>query len=142
MNFIKNLFYEFQYSKYVRGLPFYVVRHSGVKKSYSSRQIDLAIAKYGFNHRFTPIGYAILGNKKQFKSKSRAFLPHPSRQYIRGRIAKKYFQGGEFGLIDLMKLSFFKIPPTDDLFIDPNEYWEYLSEIERQAVKNSHRASI
>ncbi|WP_444894711.1 DUF6559 family protein [Microbulbifer sp. TRSA001] len=137
MNRIKNLFYEFQYSKYVRGLPFYVVRHSGIKKSYSTKDIDRVIYKYGFNCRYSPIGYAILGNRKEYKSKAKFYAPHPSREYIRDRVSKKYFEGKDFELLELMKLSLFKFTAEGELFVDPNEYWEYLAEIEKQTAKSS-----
>ncbi|MFA0789837.1 DUF6559 family protein [Microbulbifer echini] len=134
MNRIRNFFYEFQYSKYVRGLPFYVVRHSGIKKSYSAKDIDRAIEKYGFNCRYSPIGYAILGNRNKYKLKAKAYSPHPSREYIRDRISKRYFKREGFRVNELMKLSLFKFTAKGELFVDPNEYWECLAKIEEQTV--------
>lgn len=132
MKLTKKLFYELQYSKYARSLPFFVVRHNGIRKTYTTNQIDHAITKYRFNRRFSPIAYATLGKEKHYLKSSKDYAPHPSWEYIKSRISSKYFKGEEFGLLELMHLSLYKFSSGAELFVDPNEYWEYIVEIEEK----------
>lgn len=97
--------------------------------------------KYGFSKRFSPIAYAILGNKKQFAAKSREFAPHPSREYIRAKVSRKYFDNHDFGLKELMQVSMYKVASSAELFVNPNEYWEYMDKVENGSASKPRQST-
>ena len=70
MKALRQLFYRFQYARYVRQLPFYLIRHYGVRKAYKPKAVDEVIKRYGFNRRFSPIAYALLCKAGDFSKAS------------------------------------------------------------------------
>lgn len=141
MRNLRYLFYELQYCKYVRCLPFFVVRHNGPREFYSPFNVDQAIRMYAFNRRFSPIGYALLCNSQEFKDASEAYQPSPTREYIRQRIAKMYFGADTgFSIYDLMKMSLYKSDWSgleETGFSVNEEYWGYIGEFELLDEKRS-----
>ncbi len=106
---IRNLCYRAQYFKYVRYLPFYLARDNGVKKAYSTKQIDHSIRRYKFNVRYSPIAYALYGNEGSFLEASSRYNPHPDRNYIRWVVGRLYkIEPNEICMCKLIKFSMFK----------------------------------
>ncbi|MHA7854833.1 DUF6559 family protein [Marinobacter shengliensis] len=132
---IRRLYYEFQYSSYVRKLPFYLVRHYGFRRFYKKKTVDSVVRQYGFNARFSPIAYAIVSHPRDFEVSSRAFEPHPTRDYIRRRISSRYFAGNQdFDFLDLMKVSIFKSNWGSGGHSTNEEYWHYVGKLKSEKV--------
>jgi len=132
MNILRNLLYEFQYFKYVRHMPFYLVRHFGKKSHYKTKNVDYVVSKYGFNKRYSPIGYAISCQEHMYESAAKTFQPCPTLKQIRRRVGSKYFNDNEdFDFYDLMLTSAFKASSGGESGISANkEYWEYMSKFD------------
>ncbi|WP_420821506.1 DUF6559 family protein [Pseudomaricurvus alkylphenolicus] len=106
---IRNLFYRFQYLKYVRYLPFYLARDHGVKKTYTTNQIDHSIRRYNFKTRYAPIAYALYGSESSYLEASSKYQPHPDRIYIRRVIGRIYeVDPDDICMCKLLNFSMFK----------------------------------
>ena len=141
MRTLRYFLYELQYAKFTRCLPFYLVRHNGIGEFYIPYAVDQAITIYGFNRRFSPIGYALLCQPEDFIDASERYHPCPTREYLRQRIARSYFRGNTtFGIYELMKMSLYKTDWSDwdETGSSINEeYWGYMGEFELLKEKKS-----
>jgi len=120
--------------KFVRQLPFYMMRTYGKKKLYKPKHIDKVIQKYRFNKRFSPIAYALLSSPSNFENSAKKFQPCPTYSEIREKVAKKYFEGNvDFGFYTLMRVSMFKASGTaggGNAYSANDEYWAMMSEFD------------
>lgn len=137
MRILRSLLYKLQFAKYARQLPFYMVRHFGIRERYLLKEINHCLNIYGFNKRFSPIAFALFCNKDDFDKLSADFQPCPTREQIRKLVAKKYFDGKtDFDLYLLMKISQFKVEwvVSDESGIPSanNEYLRYMAKFDRK----------
>jgi len=133
MNMFRRIFYEFQYAKYVRQLPFYLMRHFGKRDHYKTKDIDFILKKYSFGVRFSPIAYALLGKPEEFEKASLHYAPHPSREHILGKVVSRYYKGGEqVNLYTLMQRSMFKSCEGGDSGPSASkEYWAQMAKFDK-----------
>ena len=115
-----------------------MVRDYGVKRFYLPMEVALVIIKYGFDTKYSFIGYAMFCKRDTFDEATSALKPRPTRDDIRKTIAKKYFGGKEdFTLSKLMKLSAYKSSWTgwDDTADGNSEYWQAMEQLDEQYVR-------
>jgi len=134
--FLKKFLYRFQYGKYIKQLPFYMVREFTVKENYAPDEVNYAIETHGFNKRFSPIAYAMFCTAEQYEKASMAFLPCPSYAQIRTKIAALYFNNNvTFDLYQLMQNSTFKTIWGSNRSSSSRdavqEYWRYMAELKK-----------
>ena len=132
MNLLRSLLYEFQYSKYVRQAPFYLMRHFGKRSYYKTENVDFALGKYSFNARYRPIAYALFCKPEDYQAASRRYLPHPPREFIIEKVSSRYFKNGEsITLYTLMKRSMFKSRAGGETGPSASkEYWSLMSKFD------------
>ncbi|WP_041598468.1 DUF6559 family protein [Hahella chejuensis] len=132
MKFFNKVLYRFQYAKYARQLPFYLIRHFGVKANYSPGQVDEMISKYGLNVRFSPIGYALFCKPEVYLNLAKTYQPCPNREQIRSKVADMYFRGDiGYSLYELMQVSLFKSDWKNPGYSSSSEYWDLMAKFKR-----------
>jgi hypothetical protein len=124
-------------------MPFYMVRHFGIKRNYLPSDVEFVVRRYHFDTEYSFIGYAMFCRSNSYHEAASAFESWPTRDDIRKIISNKYFYGKEeFSLKDLMKLSSFKSTwaEIDEVPAAPNdEYWQAMEQLDEQYVRKDFK---
>ena len=140
MSIFQGLLLDYQYHKYVRQLPFYMIRDYGIKRFYLPMEVAFAISKYGFDTKHSFIGYAMFCKREAYDEATSSLKSRPTKDDIRKTIAMKYFNGkDDFTLSGLMKLSAYKSTWSgwDDPANGNDEYWKAMEQLDEQYVRKA-----
>lgn len=119
-------------------MPFYMIRHFGIKRNYLPSDVEFVVRRYHFDADYSFIGYAMFCRSNSYREAKSAFDSWPTRDDIRNNISNKYFDGKEeFSLKDLMKISSFKSTwmGDDDPAAPNDEYWQAMERLDEQYVR-------
>ncbi|WP_020410224.1 DUF6559 family protein [Hahella ganghwensis] len=123
MQILDALTRRFHRSKYVRQLPFYLMRSFGVKKYYSKKEVESAIVRWKFNAHYAEFGYAVACHPDKLAS--------DRLHDLRKQIAEKYGLPQDFSAFELIRLSHFKGNWYSGSS-DNAEYWKLLALVEKK----------
>lgn len=138
MNLFTKLREKYATLRYVRQLPFYLMREYGVKRIYRISEVDVVVWKYKFSVKHMYVGYAISVSESDYVKATDGEKDLPSRDTIRLKIADKYGLPRGYDAFDLMALSQYKDNWITTAPVDGSEYWRYVNTIDKIVVEENY----
>ncbi|EAR59628.1 DUF6559 family protein [Neptuniibacter caesariensis] len=108
--------------RYIRQLPFYLMREYGVKKYYDPQQVDRVAVHLQFDINYVEFGYAVDCDNRKSISEEIA--------KIRREYQRIYKLPADFTIFNAIRLSQYKDNWVTSAQADGEEYWRYLSQVE------------
>ena len=68
-----------------------MIRDYGIKRFYLPMEVAFAMRKYGFDAKYSFIGYAMFCKREAFDEATSSLMSCPTKDDIRKTIAMKYF---------------------------------------------------